>query len=234
MPMTRATDRTWLGDAAGDVQVGGSWPTRHVFVLERRLAMEEWRAMKRRRARILVLVAMTILTLAACGAEYSNPPEGFEESSLVGTWVAHYSAGPGVDTLVLRADGTFQQTFQHRTIEGYRFETPWNRWWMERFPDGRARLHLQGARFYARGVDTAEREGKQPYEFGPGLEYFWDPIALDFVTMVGELVLNVQNESTNGLVMLNMLVGSDEGWIFFWTGRDEDAFRRVDSPSTGR
>jgi hypothetical protein len=82
-------------------------------------------------------------------APYSPPPESLHESDLVGTWETYYW-GDSVDTLILRDDGTFKQIFRDPAEDRYRYETPWNEWWLEQLPDGAVRLHLAGARYSTR------------------------------------------------------------------------------------
>lgn len=93
------------------------------------------------------------------------PPATFRKTDLVGTWEGHYGGyagyGQGLDRLILRADGTFKQIYEIEK-QGYVYETPWNEWWMERFPDGRVRVHLEGARYYVAGIERAERDGLDP------------------------------------------------------------------------
>ncbi len=183
-----------------------------------------------------VVIVFALLVLCSCltcrmtpasTAEpaYSEPPPTFQDTNLVGTWEAHY-CGFGIewgdDELVLRADGTFKQIYHDRTVEGYVYETPWNEWWVERFPDGRIRVHLQGARFYAAGIETAEWEGIWSHcpEDQPDCEWyyaplpFYDPIGDESLDMVGELILNVQVNSSGEIVLLHMLMSRDAAWLY--------------------
>ncbi len=151
----------------------------------------------RRLSLIAPVLVILILTLVSCcggrlnsialclRAPYSDPPASFDESDLVGTWETRY--GPNVDTLVLRAGGTFRQTYGRSTPADYVFETPWNEWWVERLANGGVRLHLDGARYYPEGPIIAELDGEgypcpedepdcpERYQLGP--YDFYDPIA---------------------------------------------------------
>jgi hypothetical protein len=98
------------------------------------------------------------MIVVGCAAGYENPPATLEEADLIGTWETKYGGG-AVDQLVLRADGKFKQTYQASGQNGYTYETDWNDWWLEHLPDGRAHVHLQGARFYPDGIEVAERDG---------------------------------------------------------------------------
>jgi hypothetical protein len=154
---------------------------------------------------------------AALQRPYGNPPATLQDSDLVGTWEATYRQlvrAIGADRLVLRTDGTFQQHYQAYDDPSYVYETPWNPWWLERFADGRVRLHLKGGRYYERGYDV----------FQP----LYDPIANDSVPMVGELVLNVRSDRRGQLILLHMLYSADEGYALIGGGSQE--FRRVKTP----
>lgn len=166
-------------------------------------------------------VLVLLMASACCEVRYSNPPPTFRDSDLVGIWEVRYS-GQRVDTLIVQADGTFKQIYHEDTEEGYIYETPWNEWWVERFSDARARVHLQGARLYWEGIGIAELEGMSgdpcPEEL-PDCHWdeepwsFYDPIADESLSMVGELVLNVQSDASGNLVLLHMLLSRDQGFV---------------------
>ena len=169
-------------------------------------------------------------------APYSPPPATFTDSDLVGTWEAHYDAG--LDRLTLRADGTFKQVYEERVahvVKLYLHETPWNRWWVERFPDGRLHLHLQGARYYIDGVSIAELDGMQfggPDTWpqpGPLRHQFYDPFAHESVKMVNELILSARMDSAGHLLLHHMSYSSDQGG-FAMFGCQKRHFRRVQAP----
>ena len=147
----------------------------------------------------------------------SEPPLAtFRETDLVGTWEGHYGGyagyGQGLDRLILRADGTFKQIYKIEK-QGYVYETPWNKWWVERFPDGRVRVHLEGARYYVDGIEIAERDGLLPAGFGgPPAHHFYDPFAEGqekWVEMIRKLILNVRRVSSGELVLAHMSGSSD-------------------------
>ncbi len=89
-----------------------------------------------------------------------NPFRVIEPSDLVGTWRAVYDVHEydracwflvtGVETLTLRADGTYQQVYNDG--QGYTYTSPWNKWHF----NGRT-LHLEGGRFYPLGIEDAEK-----------------------------------------------------------------------------
>lgn len=179
---------------------------------------------------VLVLMATAALCGVQRGGPFLNPPPTFQESDLAGTWETRYA---GVDRLIIRADGTFKQIYQQ---EDYVYETPWNKWWVERFPDGRVRLHLQGARNYRVDILLAERDGLHhacPKEY-PDCKWasepypYYDPFAREFVDMVNKLVLNVRSDSSGDLLLLHLWIGGDQGFPII--GGEREVFRRVETP----
>ncbi len=168
---------------------------------------------------LMSILTIIFLVASACSTPYSNPPASFQESDLVGVWEVHYSR-QRADKLILRADGTFKQIYTDKTGQDYVFETPWNEWRVEHFSDGRARIHLQGARYYLASIRIAEGEGVS--------QYFWDPIAKESVSMFRELVLNVQTNTSGELILLHVWISSDRG--FALVGRDTEEFHRVTEP----
>lgn len=189
---------------------------------------------------LVVVLLLTQLT-AGCNVQavlerpYANPPSTFQDVDLVGTWETRYF-NAGIDTLIIRPDKTFKQIYRDQTISGYVYETPWNEWWTERLNDGRIRLHLRGARYYLGGVQFAEQNGlspipkDQPNYWGanePPPFPFYDPIAKDFVNMVGELVLNVRSDTAHNLILMHMWESSDWGFPIF--GGEEEEYRQVNT-----
>lgn len=103
-------------------------------------------------SKIAVFFLLGVIGLACVGVPTRKV---YEVSDLVGTWRAIYQdVGfehvSGVETITLKADGTYQQTFEGE--RGYVYTSPWNKWWLE---PGRI-LHLEGGRFYPLGIRTAE------------------------------------------------------------------------------
>ncbi|MBC7228456.1 MAG: hypothetical protein H5T61_14695 [Thermoflexales bacterium] len=129
--------------------------------------------------RALTSAAYLILAGLCCFLSYSwahfwyrgslcpdNPPEAFQEEALVGVWKADYGryewglcgdntvmrgARSLVEWLVLREDKTFYQVLQDRRGQ---IPDQWAQgtWWVERFPDGVTRLHLEKGIFFANEV----------------------------------------------------------------------------------
>lgn len=127
-----------------------------------------------------------------------NPPSDFREADLVGTWEVEYG-NQGIDRLVIKADGTFKQTYRDYGEQGYVYETSWNEWRVKRFSDGRVRLFLEGARYYDAGITTAEY-------LEVGASACWDPFVEKFVSMERRLVLNVRacDDVPGGLILKHM------------------------------
>ncbi len=103
---------------------------------------------------VLVLISTIVL---ACAIDTANPFKTFTPEELVGTWRAEYKnfrnfdiEVTGVETITLKADGTFQQIYDDG--KGYKHTSLWNKWRLERGRD----LYLKGGRFYALGIEKAE------------------------------------------------------------------------------
>jgi len=182
-----------------------------------------------------MLFGVALLLISGCKAPYSNPSGTFKDNDLVGTWEGHYDDGS--DKLTIRADGTFKQVYQDNTVKGYVYETPWNKWWVERFSDGRVRVHLQGARYYLYGIRQAELDGMYPPCSLPPPDClvgeeprpwgFYDPIAQELVKMAKELVLNVRSDSGK-IILMHMWIDNDRGFAII--GGESEEFRRVGMP----
>jgi hypothetical protein len=194
-------------------------------------------AMKRTQILATILLICGSLVLVQCGTKFAAPPASLQQSDLAGTWEADY-LGPGVDTLIIREDGTFKQIYHSTKAEDYTYETSWNEWSLEPFRDGRVWLHLPGARYYIDGIGFAEQEGlhapcpdywpdcrmgAEPPAFG-----FYDPYGKEFVEMVGELILNVRSRSSGAIVLQHMWATSDQGFTLI--GGGQEFFRRVKVP----
>lgn len=145
---------------------------------------------------------------------YSAPPATFQDSDLAGTWEDHYWGGE-VDRLIIRPDGTFKQIYCNGD---YRYETPWNKWWVERLPDGRVRVHLEGARYYLTWVERGDY-------------LFHDPFGNESIKMINELVLNVRRLPSGEIILYHMFTSSEEGFpIIGFIGWETEMFRRVETP----
>lgn len=111
-------------------------------------------------------------------------PDTFDQTDLVGTWTSK-RGNLSTDTIVIHEDGTFRQTF-HRRANNYFYESPWNRWWLERKTSGGVYLHLEGMHYCISTDEMCEREGG-----GGGNWTFYDKCEGRSVSMVNEVILVV-------------------------------------------
>jgi hypothetical protein len=81
----------------------------------------------------------------------------FQESDLIGTWVASYWSHD-TDTLIIREDGTYKQIYNDPD-SSFHYESDWQEWWTEPRPSGYLRLHLKGMHRFDDLPDVWEREG---------------------------------------------------------------------------
>jgi len=111
-------------------------------------------------------------------------PGNFRDSDLIGTWQPTDEAGVATDEIILREDGTYKQTYQQSN--GYRYESVWNRWWIEHRISGGVYVHLEGMR-YCHSTDEicARADG------GGGDSLFYDPCEDRVLKMEGEVLLAV-------------------------------------------
>jgi len=107
----------------------------------------------------LSVLALLAMMSAGCTLTQDNasPPR---VEDLVGTWMADYNQSAstfdstGVETLVFRSDGKYQQVYSNGS--GYTYESPWNNWYL----DSDGFLHLEGGRWYVGGPAKAESDSK--------------------------------------------------------------------------
>jgi len=145
--------------------------------------------------KIVIFIVMILLLIACYGiapqtAEeergwYCDPlSESFQVSDLVGTWRAISEAAVSSDIIILRGDGTYKQTYQKSN--GYRYESPWNRWWVEHRPSGGMYVHLEKMRY----CDSTDNECAR-LEGGGGEWLFYDYCERRALRMKGEVILAV-------------------------------------------
>lgn len=68
-------------------------------------------------------------------------PKNFTEADLIGTWVGKYFGD--TDTLTIRADSTYKQIYSAN--KSIKFQSDWQKWYIEHDSYGYVRLHLAGA-----------------------------------------------------------------------------------------
>jgi hypothetical protein len=173
---------------------------------------------------------LAVVLVTSCTMSGAPPSTDLKEVDLVGTWVARYSPSR-IDRLEIRGDGTFKQTYQDRSSDNdYVYETPWNHWSLEYLPDGRVRIHLQGARYYLAGNSVGELEGLTAptrYDAGGENRWFYDPFGEELTHMAKELALNIR--SVRGeLILHHMWTSSDRGFALF--GGEGETFRKLTNP----
>jgi hypothetical protein len=141
----------------------------------------------------ITMCGSLVLGIAVSCAGFSHTPLG--PSDLAGTWRAHYeedqfercgclSVVTGVETLVLRADGTYQQVYEDG--RRYVYAGPWSAWYLEEVPGG-VTLHLEGGRFFPLGVGGAERLASGQLSYHSDDDGRGNPLDLDG----SEVILNV-------------------------------------------
>jgi len=111
--------------------------------------------------RWLMVTAILLIWLCSLACAYTKT---FTPSEHVGTWRADYTGTEnfdikltGVETLTLRADGTYQQIYDDG--RGYVYASLWNKWYVK--PKERL-LYLESGRLYPLGVKEAERRARNP------------------------------------------------------------------------
>jgi hypothetical protein len=171
-----------------------------------------------------VLVALGIIPLLlACKIVTPEPtkqgwlercgplPETFRESDLVGTWEVTREAGMSWDVIVFREDGTYKQMYQKSN--GERYESPWNRWWLEHRSSGGVYVHLEGMRHCFSSMENCDRT-----EGGGGNGLFWDYCEDRVLEMRREVVLAVAESvepdplygaAPRGIILLHMISDRD-------------------------
>lgn len=184
----------------------------------------------------IVSLLIPILSMAGCAPSYSNPKQPLQGMDLAGVWETKYGKNE-VDRITIREDGTFKQTYQDSQTD-YKFETPWNSWWLEYLPDGNMYIHLEGGRNYSAGIRKAELDGmmepcptEQPNCGRNNLaRAFWDPYTGKGVEMPGELLLTVRVDSSGNLIFHHMSTSPDGGFAII--GGEADIFRRIESDNS--
>jgi hypothetical protein len=140
-------------------------------------------------------------------------PPTFKETDLVGTWVASYSLNDQ-DILTLKADGTYKQIYDDPDA-GRRYESDWQKWWIEYRESGYIRLHLKGMRRAGEIGSIFERkDGGIDPELFTAIDYCEN----DVIEMPNEIVLIVTGSKDGvprGIILRQTrLAGSEWTWSF--------------------
>jgi hypothetical protein len=164
---------------------------------------------------------------------YFNPPTSISEKEIVGTWEVHYWWGE--ELIDIRENGTYIQKYYDTNPNGYVFQTNIEPWWMERFEDGRVRIHFVNARFFVAGVEESEKLGTYSLPFcipqalcidGKMIfpTSFFDPVADEIVHMQGELVLNLRADNFGNIYLTHMWRSSEGGYAII--GGEMEIYQR--------
>lgn len=165
---------------------------------------------------ILIIVTLCcFIVISRCygGYEYVPPPSTFDETDLIGTWQATYGTPNTTDTITLKADKTYQQVFQSPESDYY-YESPWNKWHVERSPDGKFTLHLEGMRYYGYGIEIGEAGGRHSDGY-PVL--FFDISNKENITMTDKVILRIEGNDhfPKGIVLWHMHIDLDASPAYF-------------------
>lgn len=142
-------------------------------------------------------------------------PDAFQESDLLGTWQAKY--GVGIDTLVLKENGTFTQIYTcHPCESDISFENSGNQWWLENRESGGIYLHLEGMQRCNFTDELCFQEGG-----GGGNRFYWDYCEDRGVKMPDEVVLMVigtsedEKDIPRGIKLAHMPPSPDSTPFYF-------------------
>jgi hypothetical protein len=158
------------------------------------------------------------------GSGFDKPPSTLKEFDLVGTWQAKYGV-ERIDTITLREDGTYKQVY--RQPDGYFYESPWNRWYLEYRPSGWIYVHLEGMRYYKEEVELAESGGRWPTtmpKVGGEPMLFYDPGEDRDIEMLDKVILRVAGLDSvpRGIVLAHLLAFPDTSGSIFTLCRECD------------
>jgi len=161
-----------------------------------------------------LVVAAILITIICCYSSigliqsafaYPSVPSTFQEDDLLGTWQMTYGTSMK-DTITLRADGTYQQTFQ-APESNYFYKSDWNEWHLEYMADGKPKLHLDRMRYCVGSIHLCEATGRGE----PTLYY--DFIEREVVLLTNEVILRVTGDEKNprGIRLWHLQIDEDEG-----------------------
>jgi len=140
-------------------------------------------------------------------------PSTFKISDLTGIWVASYT-GDDVDTLIIKEDGTYKQTYDD-PLAGQYYESAWQKWTIEYRNSGYLRLHLKGMRRFGELSIISDREGGG---IDPNMFTAIDYCENTDIQMPDEIVLIVtgteKNVPKNVILRQTRLAGDEWTWSF--------------------
>lgn len=149
-----------------------------------------------------------------CGSDRRRIPlADFQTSDLVGIWEAHYTYVTGIEMLVFKEDGTYQQIYEG--LNDYLYVSSWNEWQVERRVDGRIWVYLEGGRWFPEGPEIADLEGMDPFR-PETVHHFYDHATNSSVAMQGRLILDViPRSNSKGFVLMHFAYDVDSGTDLF-------------------
>jgi hypothetical protein len=110
------------------------------------------------------------------------PPEGFQTSQLIGTWVTDF--GEKTDTLILREDWQYKQIIRSDASINL-YESDWMKWRVEYGESGTPYLHIEGMRL------CVSYHLQDCTFVGGGDTEWWDACENKIIRMPGEGILVV-------------------------------------------
>jgi hypothetical protein len=169
---------------------------------------------------------------------FSIPSESFRAEDLVGTWRVSYMEW-GTDTIVIRPDGSYKQIYKEKHGDNYTFESPWNKWFLEKLKDGGFYIHFVDGKYFMDGKEFAIISGGTDLPCADGdflckvnikIPFtLYDWTRNEFVDSTNELILNVRVDPHNNETLLFHLWSSpDRGFPLI--GGKSEFFQKDDSP----
>ncbi len=159
---------------------------------------------------IISVVLLWILPVIACRT--SSPPsksiQQISEMDLVGIWESHYSSWKGVELLVIKDDGTYQQIYEDS--KGYLYISEIEKWHLEPQNSGRLFLRFVKGRYFPEGPNWASLLGTDPLH--PNLLYsYFDPKDNSAIVMDNELLLEVDLSKYSEITLMQFPSDIDAG-----------------------
>ena len=99
--------------------------------------------MSRKLAIVVLLLMVSCTSDADKHAYVCQPPNGFSEATVVGTWLSGYDRTQ-MDKLIIREDGLYKQIIRLEAPSYYDYESEWLPWSIKYAENGVAYVHLVG------------------------------------------------------------------------------------------
>lgn len=140
------------------------------------------------------------------GLNYCEPlPKSFQLSDLIGSWHTTYLGSSRKDTLAIKDNGIYTQTFVNEET-GYQYENIGNKWRLEFRATGEGYLHLEKMFFCGEATETCV----DPQT----IMGFYDACEGTWLKMEDEFILAVigDKDADRGI---GLLVLKPSGWDFY-------------------